>query len=92
MSGIGAEFFNTHELETALKIAGLADSEVDRAILRLEMNHPTFSEISFAAAERLRVIQPTDDASKSAQRDVFSIARTVPFVSGANGSPAILPV
>lgn len=86
MYGIGAEFPSAHELETRLAAAGLPGSEIDRAIQRLEMNHPTFSEISHGAAERLRLVEPCGDVE--ARSDTAGLH---PCGSGASAISSTLP-
>lgn len=59
MCGIPAVFSNVKELEQSLEAAGLPSYDVDRAIQRLEFDHPTFGEISHSIAENLRLIKRT---------------------------------
>ena len=92
MCGIGTEFSSSPELAARLATAGLPDFEIERAILRLEMNQPTFSEISHAAAESLQLIQPSGEVWNGMERKMFDTARLLPFGSAVNAGPAILPV
>jgi hypothetical protein len=63
MRGVGTGFSSAQELETKLAIAGLPEGEIERAIQRLEMNYPTFSEINRETAESLRLVERFVDTS-----------------------------
>lgn len=91
MFGTGAQFSSVQDLETRLATAGLPDFEIDRAILRLEVNHPTFSEISHAVADSLRLIHTSGDVSNNMQQETFDTARLLPFGSGVNATSAVVP-
>ena len=89
--GTEVEFASTKELETRLMTAGLPACEIERAILRLEANYPTFSEISQAVAQSLRLVQLSGDVCKRVQQKPFDTASPLSSGPGLIVGPAILP-
>ena len=56
MHGIGSEISGRKELEEKLEKAGLPELEIARAVQRVKRNYPTFCEIKFETAKKLRLI------------------------------------
>jgi hypothetical protein len=50
---VEVKFFSAKELKQKLKIAGLPEFEIARAIARLHTNRPSFREINMEIAESL---------------------------------------